>query len=57
MESLSQTPDQDLSASAYWSKKFGISHEELEKAIKAGESFTQAIEKYVRNLKPDLVVA
>lgn len=55
MENLGQTPDQYLMEAAYWSQEFGISQEELEKAIKAGESFTEAIEKYVRCLNLDLV--
>ena len=55
MENLRQEPDQDLLASAYWSNEFGISQEELEKAIKAGESFTEAVERYVRNLNLEVV--
>ncbi|MDB5118428.1 MAG: hypothetical protein JWQ79_3920 [Mucilaginibacter sp.] len=35
----------------YWSNKFGISKNELAAAIKAGESYTAAVEKYVKNLK------
>ena len=33
---------------AYWSAKFGISIDELLKAVKAGISSTEAVEKYVQ---------
>jgi hypothetical protein len=55
MENLRQEPDQDLLASAYWSKEFGISQEEMEKALKAGKSSTEVIEEYVRSLNLELV--
>lgn len=55
MENLRQESDQDLLASAYWSKEFGISQEEMEKALKAGETSTEVIEKYVRSLNLELV--
>ena len=32
----------------YWSNEFGISKDELSAAIKAGESYTTAVEKYVK---------
>ena len=35
----------------HWSKKFGISIDELLKAIQAGGTSTDAIEKYVKRLE------
>jgi len=35
----------------YWSNKFGISKDELAAAAKAGESYTTAIEKYVKTVE------
>lgn len=55
MKNLRQTPDQDLLAAAYLSNEFGISQEELEKAINAGETFTEIVEKYVRSLNLEVV--
>ena len=50
MENIKQQTDHTPEELAYWSKEFGISDEELQKALKAGESSTEALEKYVRNL-------
>jgi hypothetical protein len=38
-------------AQDYWSNEFGISKDELAAAVKAGESYTAAVEKYVKNVK------
>lgn len=51
MENLSKQPDHTPEELAYWCKEFGISLEELEQALKAGESSTEALAKYVRNLE------
>jgi hypothetical protein len=44
-ELLVEDKNSDL---AYWSDKFGISIDELLEAVKAGESSTEAVEKYVQ---------
>jgi hypothetical protein len=44
-ELLVEVKNSDLT---YWSDKFGISKDELLEAVKAGESSTVAIEKYVK---------
>ncbi len=35
----------------YWTKEFGISQDELKKAVKAGKTSTEAVEKYVQKLE------
>jgi hypothetical protein len=35
----------------YWSNEFGISKDELLKAVKAGKTSTEAVEKYVQELE------
>jgi hypothetical protein len=35
----------------YWTKEFGISKDELKKAVKAGKTSTEAVEKYVQKLE------
>ena len=44
-ELLVEVKNSDLT---YWSDKFGISVDELLEAVKAGESSTEAVEKYVK---------
>ncbi len=43
---IAMEQDQD-----YWSNEFGISKDELAAAVNAGESYTAAVEKYVKNVK------
>lgn len=33
----------------YWSKKYGVSSEELKKAVKAAGTFAEDVEKYLKN--------
>ncbi|MDB4925368.1 DUF3606 domain-containing protein [Mucilaginibacter sp.] len=35
----------------YWSNEFGISKDELVKAVKSGKTSTEAVEKYVKELQ------
>ena len=51
MENLTQQPAQTPDEVAYWSNEFGISQDELNDAFKAGESYAEAVEKYVRKLE------
>jgi hypothetical protein len=44
---ITTAEDQELD---YWSNEFGISKDELKEAAKAGETSTEAVEKYVKRI-------